>query len=379
MAEAVEINVKSLKAPELEPVEAYARLRSYTPGRPSFLLESRAADRPEGRYSIVGYRVRSGEMMAPGVDAVDVQSKELEQAELPESFAHALAQARVGFFTYGNAHTIHRIRHWEDEELSGSFITGATVVVFDHQQGEVTIAGPRQGNLVERCAWELEHAPSIAPAPQPTPALEPQTVRTELSDDKLAARATRAAAFLAEPLEEVVLAQSFKVPTGSSDPFEVYRALRQLCPAPLSYFIDFGQSPVAPSMQLLGCEKQSAFVQRRDGGEPCTAEALRDGLRAAFPPPSLSGKPPLDAARMVRRLEESRRDFLGAAVGYLCPGAEAAFAWAEEPIAARDGWFNVPVGVSVRADTQAAELAQTCRQLAGPRLAAIRAALDAAS
>ena len=66
----LEVNHRLIDYPAFEPAEAYARLRSYTPDRPSFLLESFGRDSPEGRHSLVGYRIRRAEDLPPGADAI---------------------------------------------------------------------------------------------------------------------------------------------------------------------------------------------------------------------------------------------------------------------------------------------------------------------
>ena len=66
---------------KVTPLEAFARLRTFTPERACFLFQSHDPDSPEGRYSIVGYRIRRREMVSPHQSVVSLLN-ELEGFQL---------------------------------------------------------------------------------------------------------------------------------------------------------------------------------------------------------------------------------------------------------------------------------------------------------
>jgi anthranilate/para-aminobenzoate synthase component I len=363
---------------ELEPVAVYAKLRSYTPGRPSFLLESRDRAAATGRYSIVGYRVCSGEMMPPGVDAIAAQIDSYARLGASASFAEALARSAVGYFSYANTHSIHGIRGWEDETISGHFLTGATVVVFDHLERRISVAGRKKGRVAERCVWELRHGPEPAPFGSPASGTVPLGLRARLDEEQLAARIARAKRFLGGPVQELAVAQTLHAPTSRADAFDVYRALRAASAAPAGYFIDFGGSPMMPPMQLLGLGAEPHVVRRMGGEVDQAADALGGDLRNSFPHRAVVGSSPVDAARMIRRLEDTSRELVGAIVGYVGPAAQSCFALAHRVIVARADHFELGYTVPLGTDTDPAAAARSAHELVGPELAAIRMAQDAA-
>jgi anthranilate/para-aminobenzoate synthase component I len=369
MAALPEIAVHTLDRAALGPAQAYARLRSYTPGRPSFLFESLRPDDGAGRYSLIGYRVTRSELLPPGVDAVAAQAEAFEQAAPPERFAQALALGAAGYFGSGVASLWRAVRLFPDEGPAGQFAVGATIVLFDHHEGSVTIAGPATGKRVERCLWELEHGPDPAPlAPVATDA-EPAHLGADLGADKLDARAARALPFLAE-LDRLTLAETFVCPIAQIDPFDAYRALRRESRSAHGYYVDFGEAPMQPAVRLAGVS--NVLLHQKRHGDAGTA--LGPALRAALPHPAAVGSPPGEAARLLRQLEESSRQTWGGAVGYLCPGGASAFVLSDEILVAHGSSFYCTVGVSLRAGESPIGTHARARQAARGRLAALAAA-----
>jgi anthranilate/para-aminobenzoate synthase component I len=368
----MEISTQRVERPSVGPLEAFAKLRAHTPGRGAFLLESCVPDDAARRFSIVGYRVRSGESMMPNVDAIAVAAA-LEREALPESFAAALAQATVGFFSPAIARVQRRLPLTDDEIAAGFFNAGATVMLFDHRDGSATVAGPAKGNLVPRLLYELEHPPGSAapPAAAPGALFDPHAL---VEDTKLLSRARRVQDFLAEDeaLSSVVLTQHFVAPFGSGDPFDAYRALRRNESAMFGYYIDFGESPVAPTMQVFGLADELLYRRSRD--EP--ADLHRDLSRALAHPTTVGVE--VDAAlRVLKRLEDSSRELYGGAIGYLCPGGEAAFALADRVVMVLDRQASVVVGEPVTVASDPAGLPERLRERASPLLSAVRSAQNA--
>jgi anthranilate/para-aminobenzoate synthase component I len=361
----------------LDPRTAFARLRTYTPGRAAFLLESLAPEAEGGRYSIVGYRVRSGEVLPPGVDAFAVQAQSFEARPEAESLAAALAQGVVGFVSSSVASLWNRVRLFEDEGPSGVFVSGATVVVFDHLERTVTIAGPAKGRVVDRCLWEMQHGPDPAPLAPPVDSGLPATLHADVGDEKLQARAARAKAFVSE-LDALTLARTFTSPRAGADAFDVYRALAETATdgaAPHGYYVDFGESPVQARLEILGVASTPLY-RRLPGDAP---RSLGDGVRAALPSRALVGAPATEALRLVRQLEETSRQAWGGGVGFVAPGGTASFVLGDEVVTAQHGSFWCTAGARVDAATDPLSVADETRRSALRRLSAIARAQAARS
>jgi anthranilate/para-aminobenzoate synthase component I len=207
----------------------------------------------------------------------------------------------------------------------------------------------------------------------------PLGLRARLDEEQLAARIARARRFLGDALQELALAQTLQAPMGEADAFDVYRALRDAGAGAAGYFIDFGASPMSPPLQLLGVGSEPHVVRRATDEGPSAAELLRAELRSSLPHRAVVGSAPVDAARVIRRLEDTSRELVGAMVGYVGPGAQGCFALAERVIAARSGGFELGYTVPLRADTDPGAAARAAHEAVGPELAAIRAAQDAAA
>jgi anthranilate/para-aminobenzoate synthase component I len=366
MTDVPEVAVRRIDDLGLEPLAAYGRLRKYTPGRASFLLESLGGDAAaHGRYSIVGYRVKSCALMPPGIDAISVQADTYEGAAAPESFASALAQGSIGFFSSSIASLWQRIRLFEDEGPTGGFALGATVVVFDHHERTVTVAGPARGKVVDRCIWEMQHGEDPAPLASPAEESIPEALHVDVADEKLQARAARARPFLSE-LESLTLARTFTTPIGSTDGFDCYRALRSSSQSH-GYYVDFGESPMTPRLQVFGVG--STVVHARLHGEP--GPTLQEGLRASLPHKRAVGAPVADALKLIRQLEDASRQTWGGAIGYVTPGGAASFLLGDEIVAAQHGSFWCTAGVELTEATDPLSVADATRATARTRLAAI--------
>jgi anthranilate synthase component 1 len=351
----------------LDPLSAFARLRSYTPGRACFLLESTAHDDDAGRYSVVGYRAMQCEMVPPGIDPVVTQAAQLEPLARPDSLALALAQAAVGWISYGALAFAHGVKPSDDEGASAGFIVGSTIALFDHHDDHVTVAGKVKGKRVERLIWEAQHGPEVDPLGEVSDEL-PEQLRTLMQDEKLAAKAARAQPFLEEDVEDLLLAHTFMSPLGGADAFDVYRALRAIAPMPHMFFIDMGESPVAPRVQLIGGSRHAVYVHRRGQGEPASASRMKEAL----PHPSTIGSGGPMGAKLIRRVEDNARQIYGGAAGYLCPGGEAAFSLAEQVVVAQHGNFEHAVPVPFTAESDVTTLADQARGAATTGLRAIR-------
>ena len=99
----IELESRVVDDPGIDPLTVYAKLRTLTPGRASYLLEALDRDHPEGRYSVVGYRVRQGGLMPPGVDAFRGLDDEMRGMDRPATVAEAMARSSVGYLSANSA------------------------------------------------------------------------------------------------------------------------------------------------------------------------------------------------------------------------------------------------------------------------------------
>lgn len=353
---------------DVDPLTAFTKLRTYTPGRAAFLLESHAPDTPEGRYSIVGYRVKRCELSPPGHSPLDELGK-AEQKTEPEDFAQAIAQGVVTFLSYSAFAHKHNIQWCPDDGPSGLYLSSQNILLFDHREGTITAAGRIKGKGVERLLWELEHAPEVAPLGDVDVSATPDALSSVMSEEQLAAKATRGKRFLGEEIDELWLAHIFTSPRGKADPFDVYRALRAQKLGSHTYYADSGESPVAPRLEISGVTDHALFVRRR-GDDSSIVEGMKD----AIPHAQTTGPDGAWAGRLARRLEDSSRQFYGGAVGYSCPGGEAVFMLTERNVLCHSGMFEHAVPVPVKADSETDQLASGARERAQPALGAIHAA-----
>ena len=368
MSAAPELDVRTIDHPGIDPADALAKLSSYTPERPCFLLRSHRHDDDGGRYSIVGYRVLRCELLPPGVDANEVQSAEHDDAEPAAGFAQGLALGGAGYFAANNGSLKHGVQLFGDDSCAGNFAVDAAVAVYDHVEGNVTVAARKKGNQAERLIWELEHGPEVAPPPQTDASASPDGLQAMVAEKQLIARANRAAGFLGDEVSSVVLAQMFHAPMGTSDPLDAYRAWCALSKPAYSYYFDFGSSPVAARVRVYGVSDELLYL-RRPGEERRLTEIYQH-----LPYPSTIGEPPVMAAKLIRRLEENARFAWGGAAGYICPGGAAAFVLADRIVTAQSGAYYHNTGARLVAGDDPADLSDRVRANAAPALAAIKAA-----
>ncbi len=373
MDETLEIDVKTVDDLELDPLAAYATLRGYTPNAPMFLLESLShdgQDRAEaGRYSIIGYRIRRSEMTPPGVDAIAVQHKKYSERPPQESFAQALAEACVGYFSSSVASSWHKIQLCKDEGPTSYVVAGSAVAVFDHLEGTITTAGPKAGNMAERCLWEMTHGPELDLLEEVDENGRPSKIGSELNDEQLQARVARAKAYLHE-VDAVMLAHTITAAVGDADVFDTYCALRRIGKAAHGYFIDYGALPGQSHTRICGVSDHTAYLRRRGQDGPDPAEALREVL----PHTATVGSPARAAAKLIRQVEDSSRQQWGGVVGYMCPGDECGLVLADNLIIAQGEFYWCTTGVTTVAETEPSDAPTLALESAKARLAAIAAA-----
>jgi anthranilate synthase component 1 len=244
---------KTLVVDGLTPVGAYQALRGRSEGG-SFLLESVVPGERWGRYSILGYRPRAQIVLygEPGRDPF-ARLAELFPTGEPEDddVASRFARAAVGMIPYDIVHFATKVEPWPDsaKEPIARLMRDFTVVVFDNLTHTAVIAALEQSDL-ERAEHDLASAPPLDLIPPPDPTLAPPDVEITLSDQAYGQAVERAKEYIrAGDAFQIVPARTFSTPAHGADPFDVYRALRVLSPAPYMYLLELpaanGAGPVA--------------------------------------------------------------------------------------------------------------------------------------
>lgn len=355
----------TLAADHLTPVRAYAGLRSHAPQQSSFLFESLA---PGERWSIVGYRAMGESLYPPGSRSfAQILEAMAPEPEAPKGFAEQLSQAKFGYIAYEAVHSIHAVDAWEHQGSLSRLMKGATVALFDHERHTVTIAGPSRGS-VKRAAWEMAHGPELAALVAPDPALFPEYVDPMVADPVFGVRLTRAQRYVAAgEVERVVLARTFITSLRNAEPFDVYRALRLLAPAPYLYFIDFVETPFAPGMLVAGSAAGPTVIHAPGDIAPDAA------FKAAFPSAAGTGAPQPRALQIVRELEHGTRGIFGGAIGYILPDGSLRMAAPLHTLSFQDGHVEIGGSVVIGPGFEG----DSSRRDIEPILAAVRSAQDA--
>jgi anthranilate synthase component 1 len=100
----------------------------------------------------------------------------------------------------------------------------------------------------------------------PSPTALPDDVSVGMSDEEYSAAVEKCSEYIrAGDAFQIVPGRTFSVPTEGTDPFEVYRSLRVLSPAPYMYFLD---------LPATGDEKPLAIA----GASPETLVRVEDGM-----------------------------------------------------------------------------------------------------
>jgi anthranilate synthase component 1 len=251
----------------LTPVSAFLHLREGA--RMPFLLESVEGGEKLARYSFLGrnpYRTvtangdRTTSRDASGketshasdlftvLDALITEYREVRLPDLPR-----LTGGAVGFFGYDCIRLIESIpdRHAADRDIPDAiWAFYDTVCAFDHVKHQLVLI---RSVFVDpetdlRSAWEsatgdldtLERLFSAPSRPSPEPVRLGGEWRSNMSRDAFEAAVDRAKHYIREgDIFQVVLSQRFSA-GYTGDPFNLYRALRQVNPSPYLFYLDFG-------------------------------------------------------------------------------------------------------------------------------------------
>ncbi len=286
---------RELLADLTTPVAAFARLTAGDPGDRAFLLESVEHTQRWGRWSFIGRRpsativARGGRITVEGVlpDGVPIDHGVLAALEAVLGAYRSpvveelppLQGGIVGYLGYDVVREIERLPDAPPDEAGYPDAVLSVVgelAAYDYWRQRVTLVEavpvPRDAAGDERALDALYDA-AVArldglAADGARPLGEPLVVPPERDDELPATRRRTSPEMYAAAVEvakehilagdifQVVLSQRFDLDLGA-DPFDVYRALRQVNPSPYMYFLRHpelcvvGSSP-EPLVQLSG-------------------------------------------------------------------------------------------------------------------------------
>jgi len=252
---------KTLVVDGLTPVGAYQALRSRAEGG-SFLLESVVPGERWGRYSILGYRPRTQLVVygEPGRDPF-ARLAELFPTGEPEDddVATRFARAAVGLIPYDIVHYATKVPTWPDSARMpvARLMRDFTAVVFDNLTHTAVIAAHDPGD-VERAERDLAAAPALDLAPPPDRSAQPSDLDVSMSDEEYGVAVNRAKEYIrAGDAFQIVPARTFSTPARGADPFDVYRALRVLSPAPYMYLLEMPATGEAGPVAIAGASPET--------------------------------------------------------------------------------------------------------------------------
>jgi anthranilate synthase component 1 len=131
------------------------------------------------------------------------------------------------------------------------------VIVFDNLTHTATIAA-RDAHSVEEAEADLMDVPPLKPLAVPDPAALPADVDVNMSDEEYGRCVERVKEYIsAGDAFQVVPARTFSTPVGDADPFDVYRAMRVLSPAPYMYLLEFPARQDAPAVAISGASPET--------------------------------------------------------------------------------------------------------------------------
>ncbi len=295
----------TLRADLLTPVAAYLRLARRA--KYSFLLESVEGGEHLARYTFLGcdpvevFRYSDGRASIerppkPGADSLEgdpvallreriARFKPVRIPGLPP-----LTGGAIGYFSYDMVRLAERIpatgrddTHTDDAALM--FYLG--LVAFDHVRQRVWIIRnvqipPRSSPRALRAAYdaaarEIQRTRRTLERPEPRvphrkPAAAKLRIASNMTRAKFLAAVHRAKQYIrAGDIFQAVLSQRFsaRLPRNT-DPFEIYRALREVNPSPYMFYLRLGDTSVvgaSPEM-LIKVQGRDAFYRPIAGTRP---------------------------------------------------------------------------------------------------------------
>jgi len=254
---------KTLVVDGITPVFAYATLRTRS-ATGSFLLESVIPGERWGRYSVLGYHPKSQVVIhsAPGVNPFGELRRLIPTSgSVATDFAERLADAHFGVVSYDVVHTATKVESWPEIDAHrqpiARLVGGTTVIVFDNLTHTATIAAHDPAD-VQRAEQDLNTLSPLLPMDPPDSNELPTDLDVDIPDAEYEAGVERIKEYIrAGDAFQVVYARTFSVPVGAADPFDVYRSLCVLSPAPYMYLLELPETTEAPRVAIAGASPET--------------------------------------------------------------------------------------------------------------------------
>ncbi|MDD1652418.1 MAG: anthranilate synthase component I family protein [Methanomicrobiales archaeon] len=309
--------------PYVNPTDVYASL-CHGPG---ILLESMEGSEKIARYSYLGWNpgltVSLGDQVAiAGSEPLTAiaRSPEGETAvdqlrSLLQRFAHVKLRAprfsggMVGYFSYDLVHSLFPMVPRPGETAGGGpcgqFMLVTDCIVFDHRARELFVfASPlltyesdprreyrRSAARIQETVERLGSLPGGEAPDGRTPAGKPPLPSSDMSREEYCRAVERVKEhIIAGDIFQAVISRSLECDLPA-DPFQVYRALRQINPSPYLYYLDFGDR------QLIGASPE--MLVRVERGRVTTVPIA--GTRPR-------GRTPEEDARLAQELREDEKE-----------------------------------------------------------------------
>lgn len=254
---------KTLVVDGITPVFAYATLRTRSDSG-SFLLESVIPGERWGRYSVLGYHPKTHVVLhsRAGVNPFsELRRLVPSDGSVATDVAERLAEAHFGVVSYDVVHTATKVDSWPQIESGhlpiARIVGGSTVIVFDNLTHTATIAALDPAD-VQRAEADLNTLAPLLPMSVPDSNQLPTDIEVDVPDAEFEAGVERIKEYIrAGDAFQVVYARTFSLPVGNADPFDVYRSLCVLSPAPYMYLLEFPETADAPRVAIAGASPET--------------------------------------------------------------------------------------------------------------------------
>lgn len=256
------------------------------------LLESVEQGETWGRFSIIGLspgavyesrgseatiRDHEGERVVaddPPLSVLDAMVAEYKSAEVPG--LPRLAGAAIGFVSYDFARRIEKLPESATDDLGlpdAHFIFFETAIVFDHARHVATLVAHTRPGKSPKKAYEeglarldrlekLLSGPSEAPAKQ-EPGAKPVRFQSRSGKQSYMDGVRRIKDYIrAGDVFQVALSHRLEA-DFSTEPFDVYRALRVINPSPYMFYLRLGEWTIAGSSPEILVRRAQHVVQTR--------------------------------------------------------------------------------------------------------------------
>ena len=274
------------------PLSTYLKLAK---GPYSYLLESAHGGEKWGRYSIIGLPCRTVIQVTGNRVEVRTDGEVVEQLDTddPMGFVEAFQQryrvaplpdlprfygGLVGYFGYDCVRYVEkRLADSAPPDPLGTpdivLMVSEDVVVFDNLRGRmqlISLVDPAEPDIHARTLDRLESlARSLAQAVPPIPdtsanqPIEESDFVSEFGEEKFKQAVEQIREYIrAGDVMQVVLAQRMSIPF-SSDPINLYRALRSLNPSPYMYFMDLADFQIVSSSPEILARLEDGLIINR--------------------------------------------------------------------------------------------------------------------